>query len=118
MDQYAGVLIARMPRALRVLTLSEACAALVLGYVPVLAPSQWMRKADPLPHSWDVTGDSIAAWVADQARASTLVLVKAPGATGQLTDTYFERALPPGVESHIIAADQLELLRRSLVGRT
>ena len=49
------------------------------GRVPVLAPSRWLREADPLPHSWDVTSDSIAAWVAGQAGASTLVLVKAAG---------------------------------------
>jgi len=44
--------------------------------------------------------------------------VKAPGATGELTDVYFERALPAGVESRIIAADQLDVLRRSLVAPT
>jgi len=118
MDQYAELLAARMPRAVRVTSLSEAHAALESGRVPVLAPSRWLREADPLPHSWDVTSDSIAAWVAGEADASTLVLVKAPGATGELTDAYFKRALPDGVERRIIAADQLEALRHSLVGRT
>ena len=31
---------------------------------------------DALPASWQVTSDSIAAWVADQAGAGRLVLVK------------------------------------------
>ena len=79
MDEYAALLIARMPRAVRITSLSEAHAALVSGRLPVLAPSRWLREVDPLPHSWDVTSDSIAAWVAGQAGASTLVLVKAPG---------------------------------------
>ncbi len=78
----------------------------------MLAPSRWLRQADPLPHSWDVTSDSIAAWVAGQAGASTLVLVKAPGATGALTDPYFERAVPAGVRCEIIAADDVDALTR------
>ena len=31
---------------------------------------------DALPASWEVTSDSIAAWVADQVGAGRLVLVK------------------------------------------
>ena len=114
MDQYAGVLVTRIPHAIRVASLSEARAALLLGSVPVLAPSQWLREVDPLPHSWDVTSDSIAAWVAGQASASTLVLVKAPGANGRLTDAYFERALPPGVRSEIVHADNEGGLKTAL----
>ena len=116
MDQYAEVLVARMPRSVRVTGLSEARAALEAGRLPVLAPSRWLRQADPLPHSWDVTSDSIAAWVAGQASASTLVLIKAPGATGALTDSYFERALPEDVESRVVRADELNELK-NLVGR-
>jgi (4-(4-[2-(gamma-L-glutamylamino)ethyl]phenoxymethyl)furan-2-yl)methanamine synthase len=107
MDQYAELLVARLSRGERVTSVLEARAAVAAGRVPVLAPSRWLREADPLPHSWDVTSDSIAAWVAGQVGASTLVLVKAPGATGSLTDAFFARALPPGVTSQIVdAADQ------------
>ena len=114
MDQYAELLVARMPRAVRVTSLSEAHAALESGQVPVLAPSRWLRQADPLPHSWEVTSDSIAAWVAGQAGASTLVLVKAPGATGVVTDAYFDRARPGDVACHAIPADSLDRLRELL----
>ena len=37
---------------------------------------------DGLPASWDVTSDSIAAWVAPQAGAGRLVLVKAVDGLG------------------------------------
>ena len=46
------------------------------GRVPVLAPYQWLRHADPVPHSWDATSDSIAAWIAVTLRATHLVLIK------------------------------------------
>ncbi len=41
----------------------------------VLLPYTALRAADPLPHSWDVTSDTIAAWVADRLDAR-LILVK------------------------------------------
>jgi probable H4MPT-linked C1 transfer pathway protein len=115
MDQYAEVLLGLLARTgERVETLAEAQAALQTGRVPVLAPSRWLRHADPLPRSWDVTSDSIAAWIAGQANATTLALIKPPGATGQLTDAYFERALPPGITCAIVTADDAARLDAAL----
>jgi aspartokinase-like uncharacterized kinase len=45
----------------------------------VFLPYCCMRTFDPLPHSWDVTSDSIAAWIADSLRAELLVLKSADG---------------------------------------
>jgi 5-(aminomethyl)-3-furanmethanol phosphate kinase len=47
-----------------------------IGRLNVLAPSAWLLRADPLPHSWGVTSDSIAAWVARALRARLLILLK------------------------------------------
>ena len=72
MDQY-GYLLARLaPGAALVRTRRE----LAPGRLNVLAPSAWLLRADPLPHSWDVTSDSIAAWFARALRARRLMLVK------------------------------------------
>lgn len=49
------------------------------GRLAVLAPSPLLRRHDPLPHGWDVTSDSIAAWAAVRCGASDLVLLKARG---------------------------------------
>src|SRR5262249_47467317 len=45
------------------------------GGVRVMLPAALLEDA-PLPSSWEVTSDSIAAWVADEAGAGRLVLVK------------------------------------------
>ncbi|HSL96431.1 MAG TPA: hypothetical protein VLA35_11045 [Thermoleophilia bacterium] len=54
------------------------------GAVTVLLPHDLLREADPLPHSWAVTSDAIAAWVADAVRAPRLVLLKHGAALGGL----------------------------------
>jgi hypothetical protein len=87
------------------------------GVVPVLAPSQWLTDADPLPHTWDVTSDSIAAWIAGQVRALLLVVVKPPAASGsQLVDPYFPRVLPADVVSRCVDADEAIALLTDLAG--
>ena len=76
--------------------------------LPVLAPYRWLREADPLPHSWDVTSDSIAAWVASRIGARRLILIKPPGHDPRTAvDHYFDRALPPMVQVSIVTPDLL-----------
>ncbi len=43
---------------------------------PALSDAEQARYGMPLPHSWDVTSDSIAAWVASAIGARELVLLK------------------------------------------
>jgi len=108
MDQHAHLVAARLRRGVVVTAAREAIAAIEAGSIPVLAPYQWLRDADPLPHSWEVTSDSIAAWVAGALGATRLVLVKPPGAAGDnLVDAYFSRALPAGVTAEVLAASDL-----------
>lgn len=115
MDQYAHLLVSRLPRAGLASDAAGIAAQLDHGRLPVLAPSRWLHDADPLPHSWDVTSDSIAAWVAGEVGARRLVLVKPPGAGDQAVDPYFDRALPPEMAPpHVVAADQINALRRCL----
>ena len=117
MDQYAHLIGARLANAALVAESREVAAAIDGRRIPVLAPSRWLRETDPLPHSWDVTSDSIAAWVAGRLGARRLVLVKPPGvdATSEAVDPYFTRALPPGTDAVIVAADHVDALRSALL---
>ncbi len=45
----------------------------------VLLPYRCTRHFDPLPHTWDVTSDTIAAWVAGRLKLNLLVLKSVEG---------------------------------------
>jgi 5-(aminomethyl)-3-furanmethanol phosphate kinase len=48
----------------------------VAGRVPVWMPSAMVLQADDIEQSWDVTSDSLAAWLAGSIGADQLLLVK------------------------------------------
>jgi aspartokinase-like uncharacterized kinase len=57
--------------------------------VEILEVETWMRCHDTLPHSWDVTSDSIAAHVAIEMKASKLILLKS---TDMIYDSWRDAA--------------------------
>src|SRR5262249_43818424 len=122
MDQYAHLIAARIRRGLVVAEARGIVAALEARRLPVLAPSRWLRETDPLPHNWDVTSDSIAAWVAEALAARRLVLIKPPGmkadglrsADRGVVDRYFMHALSPSIDATIVAADDVSALQSAL----
>ncbi len=108
MDQYAILLASRIRNAELVSRPGEIARAQARDRIPVLAPYRWLREADPLPHGWDVTSDSIAAWVASTIGARQLILIK-PSARDPHTilDRYFEHARPPSLRCSIVTPDML-----------
>jgi len=108
MDQYAHLLAGRYATLVLAESGPQVQAALASGRVPVIAPYRWLRDADPLPHSWDVTSDSISAWLAGALGATRLVLVKPPGASGEDTvDACFGITVPAGLSWSVVPADRL-----------
>ena len=113
MDQHGHLIADRLPNARLVTEPRQITGAIAARQIPVLAPFRWLVDADPLPHSWEVTSDSIAAWVAGRVGARRLVLVKPRSVESSSTpvDPYFPHALPASVASVIVAADQIDRLR-------
>lgn len=106
MDQYAHLLAERIAGSRLVEEPGAIAGALADGEIAVLAPSRWLRAADPLPHSWDATSDSVAAFVAGALDAERLVLVK-PGAAGEEgLDRCFASVVPAGLEVRVAGWDR------------
>ena len=111
MDQFGWALTDLIPGAASCTELGPARA----GVVPVLLPAALLAERDPLPASWAVTSDSIAAWVAGAAGAGRLVLIKpvaglhrdwppAGAPIAELTVDELAALRPGGVDAHLPTA--------------
>jgi aspartokinase-like uncharacterized kinase len=117
-DQYAHALAERVPGGLLASDPETISAAHAAGRVPVLAPARWMLTADVLPHSWDATSDSVAAFVAGALDAEVLVLVKpVGGSAGELADAGFDAALPAGLPVFVLGVEEMDRLGELLKPR-
>src|SRR5262249_14953909 len=127
MDQYGYLLQRLAPGAALVRRRTE----LAPGQLNVLAPSAWLLRTDPLPHSWDVTSGPLAARRARSVRVQRLMLVKhtdgrippdlsprgqrALAALGNIVDPYFRRALAPAIACWIVRGQRPHRIAR-LIG--
>jgi aspartokinase-like uncharacterized kinase len=118
MDQYAYAVVSATPGAVVVHDAVEIQTALAGGQVPVLAPYRWLLAADPLPHRWEVTSDSIAAFVAGALDAELLVLLKpVAGPLEALVDECFREVVPRGLEVVALGSAELERLEDIVADR-
>lgn len=97
----------------------------------ILLPYRCMREHDPLPHSWDITSDTIAAWVAGTLGIDLLVLKSVDGiivngklrekvTTPVITDVVDPAFLPYVIANRIrtiiINGSDLDRVRQILTG--
>ncbi|MBO0751365.1 MAG: hypothetical protein J2P53_04595 [Bradyrhizobiaceae bacterium] len=76
MEQY-GCAIASLNERLTLADCLDAIdRGLVEGRVPVWLPTRMALTQASIPQSWNVTSDSLAAWLAGRVGAARLVLVK------------------------------------------
>ncbi len=76
MEQFAHVVLDGRPRLAGARTADEMMQALAAGHIPVWLPSALALADSSIPPSWEVTSDSLAAWLAGRLRARALVLIK------------------------------------------
>jgi len=74
MDQYGLFLLDITPNSIVCNALDEE-GNYVKEKMSIFLPSQHMFRGDPLEPSWDVTSDTIAAYIANQVDAKKLILV-------------------------------------------
>ena len=87
MDQYGWMLAVQgLPTTVQVASPKKTT---------VLLPYCTLRRHDPLPHSWDVTSDTIAAWVARTCGCDLLLLKSVDGIeTGGMIPARIDRPVP------------------------
>ncbi|ALG67751.1 hypothetical protein [Beggiatoa leptomitoformis] len=77
MEQYAWMLQGIQPSLQGVSTLAEIHTLLETGEkIPLWLPCQMTKGRADIEESWEMTSDSLAAWLAQQLQASRLILVK------------------------------------------
>jgi len=65
----------------------------------VFLPYRYLRSTDPLPHTWDVTSDTIAAWVAHVLHLDLLLLKSVDGI---FINGIFQEQVTRPVETEVI----------------
>jgi dihydroneopterin aldolase len=76
MDQYGCALAHHGVPLRRAASAAAIRNVLRAGGVPVWSPAQMVRGERDIPWCWDVTSDSLAAWLAGRLGAKRVVLVK------------------------------------------
>lgn len=76
MEQYALMLCALETSLIPVSSLAEIDNVLSDQHVALWFPAAMLLDSIALPRNWDITSDSIAAWLAEQINATHLLLVK------------------------------------------
>ena len=122
MEQFGRVLAALEGTLVPAASLDQIEQALRADRIPVWMPVAMILGRPEIPESWEVTSDSLAAWLAGELQAARLVLVKSaappPGPISArelvrqgLVDPAFPRFLTAsGAEAWCLGTDQPERL--------
>ena len=109
MDQFGYVILDRGGRLTAARSLDEMQQLLADGKIPVWLPSALAIPASDIPASWDITSDSLAAWLAGKLGAEALILIKQTDAFSErddvdslmargVIDAGFAGMLPAGID--------------------
>jgi 5-(aminomethyl)-3-furanmethanol phosphate kinase len=76
MEQYGLALASSRPRFRLANSAAQIRSTLAQRKVPVWSPARMALAVKDLPASWELTSDSLAAWLAKRLRLGRLLLVK------------------------------------------
>jgi 5-(aminomethyl)-3-furanmethanol phosphate kinase len=84
MEQYGRALVGLGNGLILAGSIAAIRRAVRDGHVPVWAPARMALCAKDIPSSWDMTSDSLAAWLAGKIGARCVLLVKQVDVSGPL----------------------------------
>ncbi len=119
MDQFGHVILDGQERFAPAHSLDELEHALEAGRIPVWLPSRLSLAAPDIRASWDVTSDSLAAWLAGKLGAEALLLIKQSNdfsaaddihslTAREIVDAGFSAMLPEGVDLFLASSRDAE----------
>lgn len=129
MEQFGRVLASLDPNFRVADTATAIRGALRAGNVPIWLPVKMVLKCPEIPKSWEVTSDSLAAWLSGRIGARQLVLVKHGGPFGNplsavdlaalgIVDQAFPRFLASsGAQASIVAAEASGAAQKAITER-
>jgi dihydroneopterin aldolase len=127
MEQYGRALVSLNGALALASSMAAIRRLLAARKVPVWAPTRMLLDRVDIPSSWDVTSDSLAAWLARRLQAQRLLLIKHidPPADPVRVDELVERGVidrafvpvlgTSGIEASIIGPAQHAAAARAFV---
>lgn len=127
MEQFGRALASLRPGFAVADSPAAIATALETGRVPIWAPLTMAARAPDIPASWDVTSDSLAAWLAGRLGARRLLLIKHGRVTGAdtagelaergIVDSAFPQFLDASkAEAAVVAASDHAAARALILG--
>ena len=112
MEQFGHAILDGHEKLTPARSLRDMERALASGTIPVWLPSSMAIPEQDIPASWDITSDSLAAWLAGKIGADALLLIKQTDAFSGgdtvdslaargIVDVGFAAMLPPGLDFHL-----------------
>jgi len=114
MDQFGLLLSQIIPNSCATYLLNDVKQLSEVRVVPIFLPSRLMFQEKSLEHSWDVTSDSIAAYVACRLHADKVILVT--DVDGIFTSDPKKHS-DAKLINELSASELLELVQRTSVDR-
>lgn len=124
MEQYGFMLASLEPRLRPSASRAAIRRILAAGGLPLWLPTRMTLGRPEIPESWDVTSDSLAAWLAAELAADGVLLVKsvavAAGSSVEdlarrgIVDPLFPRFIDGVPDCRVIEASRHDELRRAL----
>jgi aspartokinase-like uncharacterized kinase len=112
MEQFGLALASLWPQLTRAATLAAIRRAWRMEKIPWWTPTQMTLAELAIPGSWDITSDSLSAWLAGLLKADRLLLIKsvdtAPGGDVHCTDLVANGIVDP-LFTHFAATSGAEV---------